>query len=335
MWTIQVLHRLAQFSTLRSRPGTPDNRSRSPIEFRRPVNTVSTYRRDDLLRILRISPRQLSAWERTGLAVAAEEYSFSDLLQIKKVRDLCAGSVRPGVIRRSLDAMQRQVAGMENPLLEAGAFASGSGVAFRHQGKALEPVSGQFVMDFAGGDRVLPSPGPRDLDASTREAEVADLFAQGIALEEDPARQAEAIAVYQEVLQQEPAHAAAHINLGTLFYNRQDFPAAESHYRQAIAIDPRYALAYFDLGNVLDETGRVEEAIEMYRSALKLAPTYADAHYNLALAYEKTNEPRKALQHWRAYVHLDTTGPWALHARTQMRRLLAADGLKLVHSRRV
>ena len=58
----------------------------------------------------------------------------------------------------------------------------------------------------------------------------------------------------------EPQHAAAHINLGTLYYNRQDFASAEKHYRAAVAADPRYALAYFDLGNVLDETGRVLEA---------------------------------------------------------------------------
>ncbi len=81
---------------------------------------------------------------------------------------------------------------------------------------------------------------------------------------------------------------------------------------------------------MLDETGRVEEAIKSYRAALALAPTYADAHYNLALAYEKSREPRKALTHWRAYVRLDTSGPWATHARNQIQKILAAEGLKVV-----
>jgi tetratricopeptide (TPR) repeat protein len=95
-------------------------------------------------------------------------------------------------------------------------------------------------------------------------------------------------------------------------------------------VDARYALAYFDLGNVLDETGRVAEAIQTYSTALQLAPTYADAHYNLALAYEKIKEPRNALRHWRAYVKLDTVGPWSVHARNQIQRILQADGLKLI-----
>jgi tetratricopeptide (TPR) repeat protein len=297
------------------------------------INTV--YSRTDLLRILHVTPRQLLNWERIGLVTSAEDYSFSDLLEIKKVRDLCAMSVRPAVIRESLDAMRKQASGVEKPLLEAGAWSTGRHrVAFRHQGKLLEPIAGQFLIDFSEREKVVTSaPAPKPA-ANPRENEVASWFARGIALEEDPSTQTDAIAAYHQVLAIEPAHAAAHINLGTLYYNRQDFARAERHYRQAIEADPRYSLAYFDLGNVLDETGRVHDAIQTYKTALQLAPTYADAHYNLALAYEKIREPRKALKHWFAYVKLDTAGPWSVHARSQIKRILQADGLKLVHSRR-
>ena len=292
------------------------------------------YSRADLLRILRITARQLAAWEKAGLVAAAESYSFFDLLQIKKVRDLCARKVRPAVIRQSLDAMQKQAAGMENPLLEAGAFTTGHHrIAFRHQGKVVEPIAGQFMFDFAAPDKVVTSAAVPSAQPEAEPKDVAALFARGIALEEDPATQTLAMAAYQRVLELDPEHAAAHINLGTLYYNRHDYALAENHYRTAIGIDPRYALAYFDLGNVLDETGRVAEAIQAYNTALQLAPTYGDAHYNLALAYEKSREPRKALKHWRAYVKLDTTGPWAVHARNQVKRILQADGLKLVSKR--
>jgi tetratricopeptide (TPR) repeat protein len=287
-----------------------------------------------LLRILRLTARQLAAWEKAGLVAAAESYSFFDLLQVKKVRDLCARKVRPAVIRQSLEAMQKQVAGMENPLLEAGAFSTARHrVAFRHQGKLLEPIAGQFMFDFSPSEKVVASTPTSTTSPVEMPSDAAALFARGIALEEDPSSQLEAITAYQRVLEVDPDHAAAHINVGTLYYNRQEFALAEKHYRSAIAADPRYALAYFDLGNVLDETGRVQEAIQTYTTALQLAPTYADAHYNLALAYEKMREPRKALKHWRAYIHLDTTGPWAVHARNQIQRILQADGLKLVHSK--
>jgi tetratricopeptide (TPR) repeat protein len=292
------------------------------------------YSRNDLLRILHVTPRQLANWERIGLVTSAEAYSFSDLLEIKKVRDLCAMHVRPTVIRESLDAMRKRAAGVEKPLLEAGAWSTRKHrVAFRHEGKLLEPIAGQFLMDFSEREKVVTTtPVPRSTP-NPRESEATAWFARGIALEEDPSTQTEAITAYHKVLDIDPAHAAAHINLGTLYYNRQDFSLAERHYRQALEADPRYALAYFDLGNVLDETGRVQEAIQTYKTALQLAPTYADAHYNLALAYEKTREPRKALKHWQAYVKLDTSGPWSVHARSQIKRILQTDGLKLVYSK--
>lgn len=291
------------------------------------------YSRTDLLRILHITPRQLANWERLGLATSAESYSFSDLLEIKKVRDLCAMSVRPTVIRESLDAMRKQAAGVEHPLLEAGTSSTRHRVAFRHDGKLLEPIAGQFLMDFTAREKVvMATPVPRS-EPSPHENEIAAWFAQGISLEEDPSTQTEAMAAYHRVLEVEPGHAAAHINLGTLYYNRQEFGLAEKHYRRAIEADSRYALAYFDLGNVLDETGRVQEAIQTYKTAIQLAPTYADAHYNLALAFEKLRQPRKALKHWQAYVKLDTAGPWSVHARSQIKRILQGETLKLVYKR--
>ncbi len=293
-----------------------------------------TYGRADVLRILHITARQLTGWQRAGLVPICEEFSFADLLQVKQIRDLCAKRVRSAVIRESLEAMQRQVAGMENPFLEASAFSVGKRVAFRHDGHALEPVDGQYVMEFetpgsvvsAGASSVkMPPPAPTD--------SVHELFARGVSLEENPNNHDEAIRVYRQVLALEPEHAAAHINLGTLYYNRQEFGAAENHYRAAVKADPRYALAYFDLGNVLDETGRFKEAVAAYKAAIQLAPTYADAHYNLALAYERMREPRLALRHWSAYVKLDRGGPWSTHARKQIARILEADKLKLVHKR--
>jgi tetratricopeptide (TPR) repeat protein len=290
---------------------------------------MNRFCRSDILRILHITPKQLTGWQRAGLAPISSEFSFFDLIQLKKVRDLRAKRVRPAVIRESLLAMQKQVAGMENPLLEASAFSMGNRVAFRHNGRSVEPVAGQFVMEFDQVGAVVSA----KVRPIARIDSAADLFVRGIALEEHPSTHDEAIEIYLRVLELEPCHAAAHINLGTLYYNRQDFSGAEKHYRLAVAADPRYALAYFDLGNVLDETQRLQDAITAYRAAIQLAPTYADAHYNLALAYERQGQPRRALGHWKVYARLDRVGPWSVHARNQIARILEGDKLKMVFSR--
>lgn len=290
---------------------------------------MEKYQREDVLRILRITARQLAGWEKAGLFPVKELYSFFDLLQIKKLGDLRAKRVRPAMIRDSLRAMQQQVAGMENPLLEAGTFATRSRVVYRHRGAAVEPLAGQFIMDFAEHSVVEQ---PRIHAIRTAET-AGDFFSRGVGLEEDPKAQDEAMEAYKKCVELDPTHAAAYINLGTLCYNRHDYVLAERYYRKAIEVDPRYALAYFDLGNVLDETGRLPDAIRAYHSAIALAPTYADAHYNLALAYEKARQPRKALHHWEHYSKLDHMGPWAMHARNQIKKILASDTLKVVEKK--
>ena len=87
---------------------------------------MERYQRAHVLRILRITARQLAGWEKAGLIPVTDSYSFFDLLQLRKLHELRSKRVRPAVIRESLQAMMQQVAGMENPLLEASAFASKS-----------------------------------------------------------------------------------------------------------------------------------------------------------------------------------------------------------------
>lgn len=283
--------------------------------------------------MLHITSRQLAGWEKAGLISAVETYSFFDLLQLKKLRDLRSKRVRSAVIRESLAAMQRQVSGMQNPLLEAGVFSHGTKLTFRHHGATVEPIAGQFVLDFDSPAEPKEFVPLGKLQTVRIIEDAVELFTHAVALEEVPEQQHAAIDVYLRVLELDPQHAAACINLGTLYYNQQDFARAELYYRRAIEIDSRYALAYFDLGNVLDETGRLQDAVTAYLTAIEIAPAYADAHYNLALACERLKQPRKALKHWRAYVRLDSVGPWANHARAQIRKILENDPLRIVFRR--
>src|SRR5450432_1682711 len=184
---------------------------------------MNRFCRSDVLRILHITSRQLSGWQQAGLASISDEFSFFDLIQLKKVRDLRAKRVSSAVIRESLTAMQKQVAGMENPLLEASAFSIGNRVAFRHDGRSVEPVAGQYVLEYEPVGAVVSA----KVRPISQIDSVSDLFAHGVALEEHPSTHDEAIATYLKVLQFEPNHAAANINLGTLYYNRQDFVSAE------------------------------------------------------------------------------------------------------------
>jgi tetratricopeptide (TPR) repeat protein len=304
--------------------------------------SMNPYTRQDVLRILHLQSRQLSAWERAGLIPSfpgkEKVYSFEHLSQLRALREMRGKRISIGSIRRSVEAMQK-VSGMRNVLTETSAVRHGAGLVFRHAGALVNPMTRQTAFDFETVDRqgkivnagferarrveTTPATGPVS-------APVQEMFLRGVQLEENASTIPDAARMYEAILEMKPDHAPACINLGTIFYNQQEFGRAEEMYRRATEADPEYALAFFDLGNVLDEMQRLDEAIEAYSRAIAIVPQYADAHYNLALAYERQGERRRALRHWTTYVRLDPVGPWAAHAKVQTRKILSMERLSIV-----
>jgi len=298
---------------------------------------VTSYSRQDVQRILQISSRQLQGWERAGLIPQAEDYSFQDLGQLRILRSLREDDVPASSIRESIRAM-KAVAGMANPLLEARLVRAGTRLAFRHHGAIVDPIRRQFLFDFERVD-AHSSETQCTFDKTNAAAELSDpqaanlraiqdLFLAAVQAEES-GEKPRAIELYHQILDLDPNYAPASINLGTLHFHLRQYVKAEEFYRRATVADPTYVLAYFDLGNVLDELERMDEAIAAYRQAVTIAPGYADAHYNLALAYERKGQHRSALRHWQCYVRLDNRGPWADHARSQIRKLLRREKLTI------
>jgi len=297
---------------------------------------MTSYSRQDVLRIMQISARQLQGWERAELIAQKETYSFQDLGQLRTVRALREDAVPAASIRDSIVAM-KAVAGMANPLLEACVVRTGTRLAFRHRGAMVDPIRRQLLFDFdraTGADengldeserrRSVSDPTPLRYPGTSISSEVQDRFLAAVQAEESGDKH-RAILLYGEILMLDPSYAPACINLGTLHFHLREFSRAEILYRRATVVDPDYVLAYFDLGNVLDELNRQEESIAAYRKAVALSPRYADAHYNLALAYERTGQHRAAMRHWQCYLRVDNRGPWADHARAQIRKLLRME----------
>jgi tetratricopeptide (TPR) repeat protein len=314
---------------------------------------VTSYSRQDVLRILQITSRQLQGWERARLIASKQCYSFQDLGQLRTLRALREEAVSAASIRNSIVAM-RAVSGMANPLLEACLVRTGTRIAFRHSGAIVDPIRRQLLFDFERLDqlaqlaqldqldqldelgqsdpfarrRALSAPIPLRHPGIKGPQAVQERFLAAVQAEEAGEGQ-RAIELYQEILTFAPTYAPAYINLGTIHFHLRQFAQAEKFYRSATLADPTYVLAFFDLGNALDELQRFDESIAAYRQAVALAPGYADAHYNLALAYEHKAQCRPALRHWEAYLRLDATGPWADHARGQIRLLLSHETLSI------
>jgi tetratricopeptide (TPR) repeat protein len=290
---------------------------------------LESYSREAIRKILRLSERQLSAWQKQGL-LAEGPYSFSDLIAIKAIQKLRQNKIPLKKIQGTLAALKRKLVQVERPLTELKISSDGRRVIVNYQGAEMEPDTGQLLFNFdtrrleASVRAFNLAAAPADSAARKRQAET--WFLKGLELEEGPDTAEQAIEAYRRAIELNPEAAGAYINLGTIYYNLRRLDDAEKCYRAALAIDRQYALAMFNLGNVCDEQGKLPEARRYYEGALQLSPGYADAHYNLALVYEKLGLRSRAIHHWRAYLKLDPSSPWASHARQQ----LSDQALRLV-----
>lgn len=94
-----------------------------------------------------------------------------------------------------------------------------------------------------------------------------------------------ALTVYRQALELQPHNPKIHCNLGFLYWGKADTEEAIKSYEMAIKYDDKYDIAFNNLGVIyLDDLGRVNKAIELFKKAVEVNPSYALAHFNLARA---------------------------------------------------
>jgi len=94
-----------------------------------------------------------------------------------------------------------------------------------------------------------------------------------------------ALSVYRQALELQPHNPKIHCNLGFLYWGKGDTEEAIKSYSLAIKYDQNYDIAYNNLGVIyLDDLGRVNKSIELFTKAIESNPSYALAYFNLARA---------------------------------------------------
>jgi tetratricopeptide (TPR) repeat protein len=283
--------------------------------------------RQAVRRQLRITEKQLLTWENHGLIPHLEQYQFRDLLTLRAIAKLSKNRVGAKRIRMVLDALRKRMANVSDPLTELRIVAEAGRIHVEIDGAAMEPLSGQLLLNFHAAElrRLLAFPAlSQAAEELNRRVSAERWFERGLQLEQEGAPIADILSAYEVAVALDPRSAGALVNLGTIYFNQRDWDRAEKYYNKALEADPNYALAHFDLGNLYDEINERAKAMFHYQAALRLNPNYADAHYNLALLYQTSNDPLRAVKHWRMYLKLDPQSKWAAIARRELNRLKEA-----------
>ena len=126
----------------------------------------------------------------------------------------------------------------------------------------------------------------------------------GVALAQ-AGRRAEAVQVFNRVLQLKPENVDTHIALGVTLAQLDRLPEAIEHFRQALRIEPAFPRTHYELGTALARQGKLQEAIDEYQEAVRLEPEFADAYYNLGVAFLQSGRPQEAIAAWQRAVRVN------------------------------
>jgi Tfp pilus assembly protein PilF len=113
------------------------------------------------------------------------------------------------------------------------------------------------------------------------------------------------VTVYRRTLQFTPSSFMAHVNLGSEYMQKQDYPKAMAEFFSAIQIKPDYAVAYHNICQIYVMLGKAEEAVRLCRRTTELDPAMQSAYFFLGGAYEQLGRREEALQSFRKTVEVD------------------------------
>src|SRR5215469_4313574 len=208
------------------------------------MGTTERFSRGEVQRILDVTGKQLDYWERLRIVSPKRGrgerfYDFRDLIGLRTAKQLIAAGVPANRLRRSLDALREKLSQIKSPLAELRVVSDGRDIIVERDGARLEPLSGQFVLNFEIrelGDRVHFMP----------ERTVDEWLAVARTYEADRQTWPEALDAYDRALRMDPRRAEALINSGTLHYEQGDLGAAARCFTGAVSLEPGNALAQFN-----------------------------------------------------------------------------------------
>ena len=141
-------------------------------------------------------------------------------------------------------------------------------------------------------------------------AEALALFRSGVSAQKD-GDDVRAKEFYRQSLRIDPTNVAAHNNLGTVYKNTNNLPAAIDAYRKELWLDPEFDEARINLAAALFERGKLDDAAEELTTVLANAPNTLKAHAILGAVYTRLHREDEAIHAFQRTLSFDPNLPEA------------------------
>jgi tetratricopeptide (TPR) repeat protein len=110
-----------------------------------------------------------------------------------------------------------------------------------------------------------------------------------------------AMKLYERVVEINPKHTSALINMGTVCVKQNNLHCAEKYYYAALKTNPKSIATLYNIGYLLYEQ-HPYAAMSFFERAIDINPKYLDAVYMMGLCLHDVNEEKKACVYWQRYV---------------------------------
>ena len=159
--------------------------------------------------------------------------------------------------------------------------------------RTLEQIRGEQPVPMAPSGGGPSKPNPKETATLTRARSRMDRGDYDAAL-----------ALFQEVLRDNPKLPDAWVGVGDVQSNLQQWEQAESAYANAVGLDNQNFDAHFGRGKALQVLNRLLDAIRSYHRALLIKPDDFDANLNMATAYLQLDQADSAITYAEKAVKL-------------------------------
>lgn len=185
-------------------------------------------------------------------------------------------------------------------------------------------ISMRFHYDNSAANPRNPNSPPRRVTAGNQSTdEMGHLWLQLLPRGAGDQRAVLQEALMRHRLENDPANASAHFNLGVLLLGRKDSASAIGELREALRLNPQQPMALNDLGAALEAGGKLDDALDQFRRALALDPGYTNARFNLANGLAAQGKLDEAAGEFRRVI---SAGPDDTAARDQLIAVLIRSG---------
>jgi tetratricopeptide (TPR) repeat protein len=113
------------------------------------------------------------------------------------------------------------------------------------------------------------------------------------------------IKALEQSLSLNPNNAGVNFSLGSAYFRKADYPAAERVLLAGIKAKPGVPEALFDLGNTYFRMGRLDDAIVRYKEAVAKDQKFWPALNNVGLIQYEQGKIDGAIQSWKAAIAID------------------------------